>query len=196
LPLCDAHVILHQKNKNTKDHSLIPVDQVSKDQLSKIKKPSPRCSKHRGEKLKFLCQCDELICGDCAVTDHDGHKKTHIDTAANQERVNLKQLIMQTQKDVNHVEKSLSEVIEMMQKIEKKCENECKKVEQEAKKLKEHIDQRATKLLNEIKDLKKMKLKNLELQKEHLSQMITTAKIDDIAFVDHSDNIELLNLKN
>lgn len=91
---------------------------------------------------------------------------------------------------------SLSEVIEMMQKIEKKCENECKKVQEEAKKLKEHIDQRATKLLNEIKDLKKMKLKNLELQKEHLSQMIATAKINDIAFVEHSDNIELLNLKN
>jgi len=90
---------------------------------------------------------------------------------------------------------SLSEVIEMMQKIEKKCENEYKKVQEEAKKLKEHIDQRATKLLNEIKDLKKMKLKNLELQKEHLSQMIATANINDIAFVEHSDNIELLNLK-
>jgi tripartite motif-containing protein 2/3 len=51
LPLCDGHVILHQKNKNTKDHSLVPVDQVSKDQLSNIKKPSPRCSKNRGEKL-------------------------------------------------------------------------------------------------------------------------------------------------
>jgi hypothetical protein len=35
----------------------------------------------------------------------------------------------------------------------------------------------------------------LELQKEHLSQMIATAKINDIEFVDQSDNIELLNLK-
>jgi hypothetical protein len=118
LPLCDGHVILHQKNKNTKGHTLVPVDQMSKKPAPiSIKKP---CPKHRGEKLKFLCQCDELICRDCAVIDHDGHKKTDIDTAANQERANLKQLIMQTQKDVNPVEKSLSEVIEMMQKIEKK----------------------------------------------------------------------------
>jgi hypothetical protein len=92
LPLCDGHVILHQKNKNTKDHTLVPVDQMSKKPAPiSIKKP---CPKHRGEKLKFLCQCDELICRDCAVIDHDGHKNTDIDTVANQERANLRQLIM------------------------------------------------------------------------------------------------------
>jgi hypothetical protein len=33
LSLCAAHVTLHQQAKETKDHSLIPIDQVSKDQL-------------------------------------------------------------------------------------------------------------------------------------------------------------------
>ncbi len=40
-----------------------------------------------------------------------------------------------------------------------------------------------------------MKLKIFGVAKEYLSQMITTAKINDIEFVDHSDNIELLILK-
>jgi len=92
LPFCDDHANLHQKKKNTKDHALVPVDQMSKKPAPiSIKKP---CPKHRGEKLKFSCQCDELICRDYAVIDHHGHKKTDIDTVANQERANLKQLIM------------------------------------------------------------------------------------------------------
>jgi hypothetical protein len=33
LPLCDDHVTLHQQTQNTNNHSLVPVDQVSKDQL-------------------------------------------------------------------------------------------------------------------------------------------------------------------
>jgi len=32
LPLCNAHVTLYQKAKDTKDHSLAPIDQVSKHQ--------------------------------------------------------------------------------------------------------------------------------------------------------------------
>jgi len=28
LPLCDAHAILHQKDKKTKDHALVPIDQI------------------------------------------------------------------------------------------------------------------------------------------------------------------------
>lgn len=133
LPLCDAHVTVHQKVNKTKDHVLIPVDQMPKNSAPvSIKRP---CPNHKGEKLKFLCQCDELICRDCAITEHEGHKKTDIDTADKEERANVKQLIMQTQQDVNPVEKSLSEVTEMMQKIEMKCEDECKKVEDAAKEL-------------------------------------------------------------
>ena len=33
LPLCDSHVDPHQQAKETKDHSLVPIEQVSKDQL-------------------------------------------------------------------------------------------------------------------------------------------------------------------
>ena len=136
-----------------------------------------------------------MICRDCAVIEHKDHKQTYIDKVANMERANLKQLIMQIQIDVNPIEKSLSKVIEMMKKIEKKCGQECEKVEKTAKELKYQIDQRATKLLNEIKDLKKMKLKNLELQKEYLSRKIAAAKINDIEFVERSDDIQLLDMK-
>jgi len=33
------------------------------------------CEKHKGEKLKLFCQtCDQLICRDCAITEHREHK--------------------------------------------------------------------------------------------------------------------------
>jgi hypothetical protein len=131
ITLCSDHAAIHQKVKKTKEHVLVPVDQMPKESIQvSIKKP---CPKHKVEKMKFLCQCDELICLHYAVTVHKQDDFKNIDEATNEERANLKQLIMPTQKDVNPVEKSLSEVVEMMKKIKRKCENECKKVQEEVK---------------------------------------------------------------
>ncbi len=47
LPLCDGHVILHQKNKKTKDHTLLPIDQI------------PNYQKHKSHKHKKIDQVEE-----------------------------------------------------------------------------------------------------------------------------------------
>jgi hypothetical protein len=74
LPLCDDHVRLHKKAKKTKEHSLLPIEKVSQDLISKTsKKLLPTCSKHKGERLKYVCECSVLLCRDCAVIDHENN---------------------------------------------------------------------------------------------------------------------------
>lgn len=37
------------------------------------------CPDHPEEKLRFLCvPCDRLVCRDCKLTDHEGHKSVDV----------------------------------------------------------------------------------------------------------------------
>ena len=195
-PLCVLHDQLHQQGKKTKDHTLLSIDQVDKKQLlTDVSNRKPSCPKHKDEKLKYVCDCQELICPYCAIIDHKEHKQVEIEKAANGERDKLKQLVMETQKDAEQTAKSLSEFIDMMDRIEKKCNSECAKAEEAGQELKKQIDARVAKLVDELKGKKKIKLKNLELQKEHLNDMILRSKMDDIKLIEHAGNIKLLQMK-
>lgn len=84
---------------------------------------------------------------------------------------------MKTQKDTEQIEKSLSEVMDLMDRIE----NKCAKIEEAGQELKKQIYARVAKLVNELKEKKKKIMhKNLEMQKEHLDNMILRSKMDDI----------------
>ena len=51
IALCDGHTAVHQKVKKTKEHVLVPVDQMPKESVQvPIKEP---CPKHRGGKLEL-----------------------------------------------------------------------------------------------------------------------------------------------
>ena len=47
------------------------------------------CSKHPGEQLRFVCDCDGAICTTCVLEVHAGHKKTNLRVVADKGRDNL-----------------------------------------------------------------------------------------------------------
>jgi tripartite motif-containing protein 71 len=196
LTLCNDHVNLHQKSMKTRSHILESVDKIPMHQIvENTKKLFPTCEKHSNERLKFVCECGQLTCRDCALNEHKIHNHKNIEEAALEEKPKLKNLVMETYNSTKLIENYLVELTEMIKKIEKKCTSECSKVEEAGKQLKSQIDKRITALVNDIKAKKNFKTKNLQLQKDYWQDMISRAKMNDIELIDHVDDFLLLQLK-
>lgn len=140
--LCLEHVQRHKKMRKTKDHALQPVDQIERDKIIMLSKSDDYCLKHEEDKLRFVCSCGELICLHCAVMEHKPHQQVEIDAVAEEEKEKLRKLITQTEKDAASKEVFLIELLQMMDRIEKRCEDECTKIDNAANELKKLIDER------------------------------------------------------
>ena len=73
--ICDNCQAAHRTLKITKKHQIDTIDKVQAINLIPHKKTVSRCLKHPNKKLKIYCEtCRELICTDCTIQIHNGHK--------------------------------------------------------------------------------------------------------------------------
>ena len=75
--ICDDCLTAHRTLKITKKHKIVTVDKVHAQATNLIprKKTASNCLKHSNKKLKIYCEtCQELICTDCTLHVHNGHK--------------------------------------------------------------------------------------------------------------------------
>jgi len=66
---------------------------------------------------------------------YEGHKKFDIETAAQEERIHLRQLFQPNQQDVKPVEEYSAKTIQMMYRINKKSEEKCKRLKKASEEL-------------------------------------------------------------
>jgi hypothetical protein len=93
-PLCKEHAVLHQREKRNKEHFLLPVDSIPNTEIAKLMKNLQDCCvKHSNQKLKFLCDCEDLICADCALTDRKEHKFMNVAEAGKLKKLELKEMV-------------------------------------------------------------------------------------------------------
>lgn len=73
--LCVNCVHAHRRIRVTKDHRILSMDTLQADRQT-LHRPS-FCVQHEDEFYMFYCtQCDCLICRECTILDHRGHKYT------------------------------------------------------------------------------------------------------------------------
>jgi DNA-binding beta-propeller fold protein YncE len=196
-PICHDHETLHIKCKKTKDHTLTSLEGVSKQEIIiKTKKLLTQCEKHKDESLKFSCECGQLICRDCALNEHKDHEYRTIEEIVSEERAIMKDLIIGIHNRADQVVTYLNELDDMIKNIEEKYSSQSLKIEEAGKRLKNQIDKRIAVLVKEIEERKKVKLRNLNLQKEYWNDLISRAKMNNIESVEHVDDISLLRLRN
>ena len=71
--LCVVCVTAHRRFRLTKDHRIILLDALKYDR-STVHRPV-HCPKHDPELFMFYCEvCEELICKECTILMHRGHK--------------------------------------------------------------------------------------------------------------------------
>ena len=71
--LCSNCVLAHRRIRVTKDHRILSLDTLQADKQT-LHRPS-FCTQHADEMFMFYCvPCDCLICRECTILDHRGHK--------------------------------------------------------------------------------------------------------------------------
>ena len=91
--ICGECMKVHKKMKIFSGHEVLTLDELKEGGAKKIvAKPPPRmCQKHDEQKKIYCFDCDCLICRDCTVIDHTGHKYGFVKQAAPQCREALVQ---------------------------------------------------------------------------------------------------------
>ena len=76
--ICDSCNSHHKTMRAFSSHETVPISSLREGTLIQLptkKAPTSTCEKHEGELRKLYCfKCEQLICRDCTLVDHAGHK--------------------------------------------------------------------------------------------------------------------------
>lgn len=160
------------------------------------------CEKHKDEQLKLFCTgCEQLICRDCTIIDHKGHKYCFAADIISEQKEQLRQEVTKTTSIKTEIESRLKKLHEfhkmikanqtLVEKaiddtIDKQIQLHCKALEEKRTDLKEEIKSMTTLKQWEIsvqKDNLKKHLKGLLSSIELTENLLTNGNIKDVLAV-------------
>ena len=84
--VCSSCINDHKKKKVYEGHKTVMISEMREGQLIQLptkKTPISTCQKHKGKRCKLYCfKCEQLICRDCTLVDHAGHKLNFVGDVA------------------------------------------------------------------------------------------------------------------
>ncbi|CAH1782165.1 unnamed protein product [Owenia fusiformis] len=122
--ICKACTKSHIYTKVLKDHKVIQLTGDDRKDTNALLEMIPKrmkfCAFHPDEQLKFYCRsCNEVLCRDCCITTHSGHKCENLNENVKQDMKNIGSLIqisLQREENVNAV---IQEMNDYKEKIER-----------------------------------------------------------------------------
>ena len=151
-----------------------------------LKEAPPSMCKEHEEPLKIYCfDCNHLICRDCVISSHAGHKFEFVKKSAPQYKKTLKESLTPLAK----IQTNLSAATREVEKVEREVSEQHKAatgtIEQLFKQLYEILHKREKQLLDRASELKQQKLDNLGAQKKRFA--LATSEIQGLVeFVERS----------
>lgn len=180
-PLCNFCLKAHHRQRQYGGHSVKSVDEVDSKLLCSTSKPQKHashlvCSKHPTQVPQIFCNsCNELVCCECVIEGHEGHKFVGINAETRRE---MGKKLTGLSSKINNVLQSFEEKLQYVANVEKVMNN----AEMQAN-LKEDIKKmfdsfiaalqsRRDSLLAKAEDHYSAKLKLLWSEKDHLEKSI------------------------
>ena len=84
--ICTSCNDAHKTMRVFTGHHSVPISEMREGALTQLptkKPPTSTCQKHDGELQKFFCSnCEQLICRDCGLVDHAGHRLVSVKDVA------------------------------------------------------------------------------------------------------------------
>ena len=164
-----SKVIEQEKMKVFTSHVVASLVDLKKGGVKNIplkEAPEVKCPEHQ-EFIRLFCfDCDRLICRDCTIVDHNGHKFEFLNKCASENRKTLRDSLDPLQKvqaDIASAEKTLA--TEHANVVAQK-EEVCKSIEQSFDTLKALLDQRKRELVKKATTLAQKKKDVLSDQKK------------------------------
>ena len=186
--ICSDCVTSHRRMKMFSTHKVVTLQELKEGGAKAIplKEAPPSMCKDHDEQLKIYCfDCNHLICRDCIIRDHAGHKFEFVKKSAPQYKKTLKESLAPLAK----IQTNLSAATREVEKVEREVSDQHKAVagtiEQSFKQLHEILLKREKQLLDRVSELKQQKLDNLGAQKKGFT--LATSEIQGLVeFVERS----------
>lgn len=213
--LCELCYDDHRRSKATLNHKLIlasttaPADPEEETdssnciqglpfQLEMVATEPQFCSMHSDEILKFYCEtCGCLVCRDCTVVEHSGHKYDRMERVADTERKKLSSLLDEATRSREKVEAAMSSIAQARKEFDEKKLSIDDSIVSAFQKLEQALSERKEVLLARSAELSKGKVDRLGDQAEELdrlkSDMVHVALILQAAIETYSV-IEMLSV--
>ena len=186
--ICNDCVRSHRNMKVFANHKVVTLQELKEGGAKAIplkEAPPLMCTDH-DEQLKIYCfDCNHLICRDCIIYDHAGHKSEFVKKSAPQYKKTLKESLAPLAK----IQTNMSAATKKVEEIEREVSDQHKAVtgaiKQSFKQLHDILCKREKQLLDRASELKQQKLDNLGAQKKGFA--LATSEIQGLVeFVERS----------
>ena len=186
--ICSDCARMHGVMKVFAGHKVVTLQELKEGGAKAIslnKAPPSMCKDHN-EQLKIYCfDCNHLICRDCIIRDHAGHKFEFVNKSASRYKKALKESLTPLAK----IQTNISAATREVEKVEREVSEQHKAVagtlEQSFKQLHKILHKREKQLLDRASELKQQKLDNLGAQKKGFA--LATSEIQGLVeFVERS----------
>ena len=172
---CDDCISLHNGIRTNKEHHALALKDFQDQDFENILKRPAFCGNpgHERKELEFFCNvCGVVICSTCALTDHDGHAKKPLESAANERKLRVKAAIESQQR---RAQKRMTKIAELDEK--------CVKVQEQAARVKSDVQQfvdsifavieaKRMKIFDDVENNVKKSLERLGMQRQEIEQQV------------------------
>jgi len=186
--VCNKCTELHQTRKEFSTHQIARISDIQKEALNLVPPTTKvmHCTKHPEKNLEIYCEaCEELICNNCIIYLHQGHKYdlvTNIFPKHREEIVSSLQPVVQQLAIVN-------KAFQALDTRTKDIEDQRMTVEADIHKhidcLHQALEQRRTELVSQLHQLTQQKLKLLAAQRKQ-GQLLQSQLSSCLDFVEGS----------
>ena len=186
--ICNDCVKLHGILKVFAGHKVVTLQELKEGGATAIppKQAPPSMCKEHDEPLKIYCfDCNHLICRDCVLYNHAGHKSEFVKKSAPQYKKTLKQSLAPLAKIQTDISAATREIEMVEREVSEQHKAVVGTIEQSFKQLYEILRNQEKQLLKRASELKQQKLDNLGAQKKGFA--LATSEIQGLVeFVEHS----------
>ena len=186
--ICSDCVRSHRRMKMFATHKVVTLQELKEGGPKGIplKEAPPSMCKDHDEQLKIYCfDCNHLICRDCVISDHAGHKFEFVKKSAPQCKKTLKESLAPLAKIQTNISAATREVEEVEREVSEQHKAVTGTIEQSFKQLHEILLKQEKQLLDRASELKQQKLDNLGAQKKGFA--LATSEIQGLVeFVERS----------
>ena len=181
--ICASCTNDHKKKKVYGGHpetvSISEMREGAMIQLPIKKAPTSACQEHEGELLKLYCfQCKQLICRDCTLVDHAGHKYKFVKSVADAFREEVLSSLVPLQNTHASITTAIARVQDSKNEIRDQGTNIAATITKSFEELRAILDNREQVLLQQAREVVGRKVGVLDSQEEDLQ--LTLATLDSL----------------
>ena len=157
------------------------------------------CKEHEEEILKLFCEtCDEAICRDCTIVKHREHRYTFVKDAFSKGKESVLKVLSETKTKASVLKEALDGITEVKRSVQSHAEQTVQEVYSCFQELTACLNTRCNELICSVEELKKAKLKSLEIQQGELETALGSVQ-SSVEFteraLEHGSEVDILNMR-